>query len=32
VGHVKAAGGSIKSEQRCEACGIAFVFVRKAIL
>jgi hypothetical protein len=32
VGHVKAAGGLIKSEQQCEACGTGFVFVRKAIL
>jgi hypothetical protein len=30
VGHVLAAGGLIKSEQRCEVCGTAFFLVRKA--
>jgi len=32
AGHIKAAGGLIKSEQRCEACGTASVFVSKAVL
>jgi hypothetical protein len=31
VGHVIASGGMIKVEHRCEACGTAFLFVRKAI-
>jgi hypothetical protein len=30
VGHVLAAGGLIKSEQRCEVCGTVFFLVRKA--
>ena len=32
AGHVHASGGMIHVEHRCEACGIAFVFVRKAII
>jgi hypothetical protein len=32
AGHVSASGGMIRVEHRCEACGIAFVFVRKAIV
>ncbi len=31
VGHVLAAGGLIKLEQRCEACGTAFFLVHKAV-
>ena len=32
VGHVEAAGGLIKLQHRCEACGKAFFFVRKPII
>jgi hypothetical protein len=32
AGHVSAAKGMIHVRHRCEACSIAFVFVRKAIL
>jgi len=31
VSHVTASEGLIKVEYRCEACGIAFWFVRSAI-
>jgi uncharacterized protein (DUF983 family) len=31
VSHVTASEGMIKVEQRCEACGTAFWFVRNAI-
>jgi hypothetical protein len=32
TGHVSASTGMIHVQHRCEACGIAFVFVRKAII
>jgi hypothetical protein len=32
AGHVRGEGGMIKVEHRCEACGIAFWFVRKPLL
>ena len=32
AGHVVAEGGLIRVEHRCEACGIAFWFVRKPII
>ena len=32
VGRVIAPGGMIHVEHRCEACGIAFVFVRKPLI
>jgi hypothetical protein len=32
VGHVEAAGGMIKLAQQCDACGTAFLFVRKALV
>ena len=32
TGHVSASGGMIHVEHRCKACGIAFVFLRKAII
>ena len=31
VGHFIAGNGTIKSEQRCEACGAAFWFARERI-
>jgi uncharacterized protein (DUF983 family) len=31
VGHVEAAHGLIKVKHRCEACGTAFLFVRKPL-
>jgi uncharacterized protein (DUF983 family) len=31
VGHVIAGAGLIKVEHRCEACGVAFLFVRKPL-
>jgi len=31
AGHVIGAGGMIKAEQRCEACGTTFLFVRQRI-
>jgi hypothetical protein len=31
AGHVIAAKGMLKSEQRCEVCGTAFWFMRKRI-
>jgi hypothetical protein len=31
AGHVIAAKGMLKSEQRCEVCGTAFWFVRERI-
>jgi uncharacterized protein (DUF983 family) len=32
VGHVEAADGLIKVQHRCEACGKAFLFVRKPLI
>jgi hypothetical protein len=32
TGHVSASGGMIHVQHRCEACGLAFVFVRKALI
>jgi predicted Zn-ribbon and HTH transcriptional regulator len=32
VGHVVAGDGLIRVQHRCEACGIAFRFVRKPLI
>ena len=32
VGHVTASGGMIRVEHRCEACGEAFLFVRRSVV
>ena len=32
AGTVSASGGMIRSEYRCEACGILFLFVRKPLV